>query len=29
VRAALERNEISESRYRIYTEIFGELVQRR
>lgn len=29
VRAALERNEISESRYRIYTEIFGELIQRR
>lgn len=29
VRAALERDEISESRYRIYTEIFGELTQRR
>jgi ribosome biogenesis GTPase len=29
VRAALERAEVSESRYRIYTEIFGELTQRR
>jgi ribosome biogenesis GTPase / thiamine phosphate phosphatase len=29
VRAALERGEISESRYRIYGEIFAELVQRR
>ena len=29
VRAALERGEISESRYRIYGEILGELVQRR
>ena len=29
VRAALERGEISESRYRIYAEIFGELGQRR
>jgi ribosome biogenesis GTPase len=29
VRAALERGEISESRYRIYTEILAELVQRR
>lgn len=29
VRAALERGEISGSRYRIYTEIFGELTQRR
>jgi ribosome biogenesis GTPase len=29
VRAALERGEIAESRYRIYTEIFGELTQRR
>ena len=29
VRAALERDEITESRYRIYTEIFGELTQRR
>jgi ribosome biogenesis GTPase len=29
VRAALERDEISESRYRIYTEIFSELLQRR
>jgi len=29
VRAALERHEISESRYRIYIEIFGELTQRR
>lgn len=29
VRAALERGEISESRYRIYREIFEELVQRR
>ena len=28
VRAALERDEISESRYRIYTEIFGELTRR-
>jgi ribosome biogenesis GTPase len=28
VRAALERAEISESRYRIYTEIFGELSRR-
>ena len=29
VRAALERGEISESRYRIYSEILSELVQRR
>ena len=29
VRAALERGEISESRYRIYTEIYGELVRQR
>ena len=29
VRAALERGEISESRYRIYGEILGELVSRR
>ena len=29
VRAALQRGEISESRYRIYGEILGELVQRR
>ena len=29
VRAALERGDISESRYRIYGEILGELVQRR
>jgi ribosome biogenesis GTPase len=29
VRAALERGEISESRYRIYTEILGELVKQR
>ena len=29
VRAALERGEISESRYRIYGEILAELVQRR
>ena len=29
VRTALERGEISESRYRIYGEILGELVQRR
>jgi ribosome biogenesis GTPase len=29
VRSALERGEISESRYRIYTEILAELVQRR
>jgi ribosome biogenesis GTPase len=29
VRAALERGEISESRYRIYTEILAELVNRR
>ena len=29
VRAALERGEITESRYRIYTEILAELVQRR
>lgn len=29
VRAALDRGEISESRYRIYREIFDELVQRR
>jgi ribosome biogenesis GTPase len=29
VRAALEKGEISESRYRIYCEIFSELVQRR
>ena len=29
VRAALERGEIAESRYRIYGEIFGELVARR
>jgi ribosome biogenesis GTPase len=29
VRAALERGEISESRYRIYGEILSELVTRR
>ena len=29
VRAALQRGEISESRYRLYGEILGELVQRR
>jgi ribosome biogenesis GTPase len=29
VRAALERGEISESRYRIYGEILSELVDRR
>jgi ribosome biogenesis GTPase len=29
VRAALERGEISESRYRIYGEILSELVSRR
>ena len=29
VRAALERQEISESRYRIYTALFDELAQKR